>query len=667
MQGYWRWLKFWGLAIAAAMLLPMWVHPVAATRSPQARVVQLAQNHLDALVQQGHQQFDDRDYAGAAQSYREVLEQLPQSHSTADYRPLVTNNLARTYLLTGQYEPVVPLLETLDANGQASPNALSNLALAYYSLGNYAQAEQILTRVLTEWEAIRAGDDLDALDKVTLFEQQAYSYTLMQRSLVAQGKTTAALEVAERAKARALVEQLVQQQRGDRQPDPLTAAQMQAVARQQNTTLVVYAALGDGRRVLGNEVETETDLYAWVIAPQGEIQFRQTPLSTVWQGMGLRSAVSSPLSPFETLVQQTREALGVTTRGIGVVPTARRVTDDLPPTNPLPLRSLYEILIQPIAPLLPTDSSDLVTFIPQGPLFLVPFAALPAGDDSYLVDQHAIALSPAVHTLSLVSGTYTASCSSLIVGNPVTMPSLAPAPGLPPQSLPPLPGAEAEAIVIADLFGTEPLIREQATETAIVQQMPQQSIIHLATHGLLNLDARLNEFGLPTDPSAPTATDSDVYVTPGAIIVGDNVTVGGTDASVALARERVVRVSMPGVLAFAASATDDGWLTAEEISALDLQADLVILSACDTGRGRITGDGVVGLARAFLAAGADTVIVSLWQVPDEPTAALMVAFYEQLAQTANKAIALQNAMQLIQNQFPDPRNWSAFVLVGESR
>lgn len=93
----------------------------------------------------------------------------------------------------------------------------------------------------------------------------------------------------------------------------------------------------------------------------------------------------------------------------------------------------------------------------------------------------------------------------------------------------------------------------------------------------------------------------------------------------------------------------------------------MILSACDTGRGRITGDGVVGLARAFLAAGADTVIVSLWQVPDEPTAALMVAFYEQLAQTANKAIALQNAMQLTQNQFPDPRNWSAFVLVGESR
>jgi CHAT domain-containing protein len=90
----------------------------------------------------------------------------------------------------------------------------------------------------------------------------------------------------------------------------------------------------------------------------------------------------------------------------------------------------------------------------------------------------------------------------------------------------------------------------------------------------------------------------------------------------------------------------------------------VVLSACDTGRGRITGDGVVGLTRAFLSAGADTVIVSLWQVPDDATAALMVAFYEALAETDDKAAALQQAMVATRAQFPDPRNWSAFVLVG---
>jgi CHAT domain-containing protein len=253
----------------------------------------------------------------------------------------------------------------------------------------------------------------------------------------------------------------------------------------------------------------------------------------------------------------------------------------------------------------------------------------------------------------------------LIVGNPVEMPSLTPDDLTEVPPLPPLPGAEREAAAIARLLNTEPLLRQQATEATVVAQMPRQSILHLATHGLLNLDSRLNEFGLPVDEDAPTAADANVVVTPGAVIVGENVFVGGNDAAVALARERVVKFSAPGVLALAPGGGEDGWLTAAgNRCELDLQADLVVLSACDTGRGRITGDGVVGLTRAFLSAGADTVIVSLWQVPDDATAALMVAFYEALAETGDKAAALQQAMVATRAQFPDPRNWSAFVLVG---
>ncbi|MEO1296800.1 MAG: CHAT domain-containing protein, partial [Cyanobacteria bacterium J06636_16] len=283
-----------------------------------------------------------------------------------------------------------------------------------------------------------------------------------------------------------------------------------------------------------------------------------------------------------------------------------------------------------------------------------------------LVDQHTLAIAPSVQTLALTEQSDSGITSSLVVGNPVTMPSLPSASDVPPQPLPSLPGAEQEAQAIATLLNTTAVVREQATETAVVQQMPQQHIIHLATHGFLNLDSRLNEFGLPTDPNAPAARDSGVYVTPGGVIISGNVTIDGVDASIALARERVVRGRAPGVLALAPSEQDDGWLTAEEIADLDLQADLVILSACDTGRGRITGDGVVGLTRSFLTAGADTVIVSLWQVPDTPTATLMVAFYEQLARSQTKAQALRQAMQITKQQFPDPRNWSAFVLVGEA-
>ncbi len=665
----WRlWLRFWAVVIAIAIALPLVTQSTSFLAASALASVEVAQSaEVEMLIEQADAQFYSRDYANAERSYREALDQLQQVNSGSPEIPGITYNLARIALITEQYAEALPLLESLDAAGQASNDALNNLALAHFHLGNYASAEQVLTRVLAMWETLRARNDLDDRDRVTLFEQQAHSYSLMQRTLVAQGKTDAALAMAERARARALAELLAQQHTDARVADPLTVRQIQATAQQQNTTLVVYSALGDGRRILGDEVQIETDLFTWVISPQGKITFQNTPLSAFWTSSGLRSGPTSLLSPLEMLVQQTREALGITARGgLGVVPAERRVTDELSPSNPLPMRSLYQMLITPIESLLPTDPAALVTLIPQGPLFLVPFAALQHPDTSYLVDRHTIALAPSVQTLVLTAQADSNATSSLVVGNPVTMPSLPSSSNGSPQPLPPLPGAEQEAQAIATLLETTAVVREQATETTVVQEMPQQRIIHLATHGFLNLDSRLNEFGLPTDPLAPTARDASVYVTPGSVIVGDNVTVGGGDAEVALARERVVRGRSPGVLALAPSEADDGWLTAEEIATLDLQADLVILSACDTGRGRITGDGVIGLTRSFLLAGADTVIVSLWQVPDLPTAALMVAFYEQLMRSPNKAQALQQAMQLTKQQFPDPRNWSAFVLVGEA-
>jgi len=99
---------------------------------------------------------------------------------------------------------------------------------------------------------------------------------------------------------------------------------------------------------------------------------------------------------------------------------------------------------------------------------------------------------------------------------------------------------------------------------------------------------------------------------------------------------------------------------------MDLQADLVVLSACDTGRGRITGDGVIGLSRSFIAAGVPSIIVSLWAVPDAPTAELMTEFYRQLDQGQTKAQALRQAMLITMQTHPDPKDWAAFTLIGES-
>jgi CHAT domain-containing protein len=107
-------------------------------------------------------------------------------------------------------------------------------------------------------------------------------------------------------------------------------------------------------------------------------------------------------------------------------------------------------------------------------------------------------------------------------------------------------------------------------------------------------------------------------------------------------------------------------LTAEEIFDMKLQANLVVLSACNTGDGRITGDGVIGLSRSLISAGVPSVIVSLWRVPDAPTAELMQSFYQNLLNNPNKAQALRQAMLTTMKTHSNPRDWAAFTLIGEA-
>ncbi|NCR27837.1 MAG: CHAT domain-containing protein [Microcystis aeruginosa G11-04] len=115
------------------------------------------------------------------------------------------------------------------------------------------------------------------------------------------------------------------------------------------------------------------------------------------------------------------------------------------------------------------------------------------------------------------------------------------------------------------------------------------------------------------------------------------------------------------------SANDDGFLTYDEILQLKLNAELVVLSACDTGRGDITGDGVIGLSRSLILAGTPSVIVSLWSVPDAPTASLMTEFYRNWQEKKlDKAQALRQAMLTTMKTHPNPRDWAAFTLIGEA-
>jgi CHAT domain-containing protein len=104
--------------------------------------------------------------------------------------------------------------------------------------------------------------------------------------------------------------------------------------------------------------------------------------------------------------------------------------------------------------------------------------------------------------------------------------------------------------------------------------------------------------------------------------------------------------------------------TSEIVENLKLQADLVVLSAYDTGKGEISGDGVQGLSRALLTSGAKSLIVSLWEVPDQATSDLMAEFYRQLEKNPDKARALRQAMLKTKEKHPGAVNWAAFTIIG---
>jgi tetratricopeptide (TPR) repeat protein len=110
----------------------------------------------------------------------------------------------------------------------------------------------------------------------------------------------------------------------------------------------------------------------------------------------------------------------------------------------------------------------------------------------------------------------------------------------------------------------------------------------------------------------------------------------------------------------------DGWLTAADVLDLDLAGALVTLSACESGRNEVfAGDELIGLTRAFLGAGAATLVASLWLVQDETTAELMERWYEHLRRGVGRAAALRRAQLALKDKSPHPYYWAPFVLIGQ--
>ncbi|MEP6517025.1 CHAT domain-containing tetratricopeptide repeat protein [Microcoleus vaginatus] len=562
-----------------------------------AKAIEYAQQDL-AIARE----IKDRQSEGAALGNLGIA-----YHNLGDY--------AKAIEYTQQWLAIAREIKARQSEGQA----LGNLGLALANSGNLPAAEKTLLDSIKVLESLRAG--LDDANKVSIFETQTSPYVNLQQVLIAQKKTNEALEIAERGRARAFVELLASRLAPSASVtttiNPPNIQQIQQIAKEQNATLVEYST-----------IENQA-LYIWVIKPTGEITFRSVDLKSlninlpeateqtrVSAALGTRGLNEQDTALAE-MIRGTREALGVSAGD-----TANKQTANPPASTPAnsriiypKLQQSYQLLIQPIADLLPTDPNAPVIFIPHKSLFLVPFAALQNPTGQYLIEKHTILTAPAIQILQLTSQSrqkvrQLSLPNNLVVGNP-TMPQI----GNPPRQLAPLPASEQEAITIAKLLNTQAITGSQATKASITQQMLKARIIHLATHGLLN---------------------------------------------------EVKRRDLPGAIALSPSGNDDGLLTSSEILDLKLNAELVVLSACNTGRGKLTGDGVLGLSRALISAGVSSIIVSLWLVPDDPTAELMAEFYRQLQLNPNKAQALRQAMLMTMKMHPTPQDWAAFTLIGEA-
>jgi CHAT domain-containing protein len=234
-----------------------------------------------------------------------------------------------------------------------------------------------------------------------------------------------------------------------------------------------------------------------------------------------------------------------------------------------------------------------------------------------------------------------------------------------------LPHTENEAQTVSDLFEAAFPAGERLflsgdlpSEERLKQELPRHPVAHLATHGFFNPEGTVSMWD-----SAQEAVQREEH--------------GGLAGLETETRALVG--ALPGLLTGlvcaganepAPTGRDDGLLTAEEVLWLDLsKVDLVVLSACETALGeRRSGEGMIGLRRAFGLAGAKTVVSSLWSVKDSSTSELMQRFYENLwLKKQGRADALRNAQleMLAKNRAIEhdalPSTWGAFVLSGEWR
>ena len=279
------------------------------------------------------------------------------------------------------------------------------------------------------------------------------------------------------------------------------------------------------------------------------------------------------------------------------------------------LRELYDVVIAPISHLIKDEE---LIIVPDGSSFLIPYAALLDQNSRYLSERLRIRLAPSLTSLRLLSECpEERHCTSgaLLVGDPwIETVRLKSREKQKPYTQ--LPCAEKGVKMIGKILNVEPLIGKNATKDQVLRKLNSVSLVHIAAHG--------------------SAERGEILLSPN---------LGSSEPP----EEK------------------DFLLTMTDVLNAKLDAKLVVLSCCHSGRGEIKAEGVVGIARAFLGAGARSVIASIWAVNDEATLVFMRHFYEHLVKGQSTSRSLHEAMKMMQesDDFNAVKYWAPFMLIGD--
>ena len=495
-----------------------------------------------------------------------------------------------------------------DRVGEAK--AYFSLGRSFESTGSLQESCECYQSSVNIFNEVRASIYLKDALKITFRHMHKSAYTGLWLLLLQQGKVTEALLAANQGRAQALRDLMKLNYSLEKPFTSVHTRSLEETILQASSTIPSNVAF---TAVYGERV------FSWVTrkGPKLSLTCRMKKISDGFSPGYAESYLSSLTESVRTDIG-VRICLKCEDRSLKRLGDSEWIDTDQSQACSMarqvnPLKILYDIAVSPIADLI---SSDELVIVPDGPLWLVPYAAFMTPNSKYLCETFRIRMIPSLDCLKILADCpvgYHRETGALLVGDPCVQEVAFRG----RKQLQQLPCAEKEVKMIGKITNTMPLTGTEATKTQVLKSLSSVSLVHIAAHGCMET----GEIVLAPNPirSSPIPTE------------------------------------------------DDFLLTMTDVLNVKIRAKLVVLSCCHSGRGEVKAEGVVGIARAFLGAGARSVLVSLWAIDDEATLEFMKRFYKFLVEGRSASEALNRTMNCMRQseQFSELRLWAPFILIGD--